>query len=682
MAAFEKDTNGKVIFTDGRGEVHGIDPSANVLSPAQADFIFINDRANPTAGASTLAVKWADVTAPANPTGTRAALVRLLVQGFFNAPSGGTVDVNVLNDPLNTKVQQFGEDVDQYNPFLTDGKAVTVNDVDLANSDFTGWGGGAVADLFKSPFSSPSLVNAAGGNPKVLEVAFKNTLGTFAVGLGENNGGDFSNVKIEGVGSGGFVRSLADFSSDGTKRTSLNVPFQANVFNKIRISFATGDPVSLSNLTIQKLAFTNSQLNGVTPLGASRSVGVTAFGELLIQLNRDLFGNLPVAEQFSLHDNSRVFGDSIALFWTDLLIGAGSNTYVKAESKNVLAVTSAGDVAATQLKHRKKYQPLKAHKTATSGLFTQQLGVEKYVGLFDLDNYGDPVVDGTIYNGVPIKITEDNVFVQIWNNGALAIEVQKSDWNIDSLDGAGSSGITLDLSYAQILISEIEWLGVGSALFIVNVDGQNVPVHRIDNANVRVQGVYMRTANLPVCYMLKSVGGAGSVDVICNAVVSGGGHNPVGVPFVIENPNTLSIGGGDYEAILFIRLKPNSYEGTVDLKGISGLVASSGDSVFRLLFNPAWGGGALTWVDYPNSHVQYAFANGNDITGEGRKVGLDYVSSDSDAGAKVVESDLRLGKTLQADANQEGRYDILCLAAQSFAGNEVYYGAISGNDIF
>jgi hypothetical protein len=48
--------------------------------------------------------------------------------------------------------------------------------------------------------------------------------------------------------------------------------------------------------------------------------------------------------------------------------------------------------------------------------------------------------------------------------------VPQTNWNIDKLDGTGISGITLDISKAQILWMDIEWLGLGTVRigFVIN----------------------------------------------------------------------------------------------------------------------------------------------------------------------------------------------------------------------
>lgn len=141
---------------------------------------------------------------------------------------------------------------------------------------------------------------------------------------------------------------------------------------------------------------------------------------------------------------------------------------------------------ATQLKTRVKYQPGKEHETLLTGTFTPESGVEKYVGLFDLDSYADATVDGGIQNGVCLVVgaTEADIHLQLYNEKIKKIDVVRADWNIDKLDGNGTSGIILDLNYSQIFGIALEWLGVGSVVYVLNIYGANVPLHQVDNANL------------------------------------------------------------------------------------------------------------------------------------------------------------------------------------------------------
>lgn len=598
--------------------------------------------------------------------------------------SASAQDVNVVSPiPLAVIQQQQNEDVSINNPIPTDSDSIYSKDIDVDNSDLTNWTGN-VYDLFGNP-SSLGIENATTDNPKVLEIAFNRSIYANSIGLGCNDitKGFGDSVTIKMLGSGNVIRETQVSTGDKNSRV---VPFVPGTINKIRFEFNTSDAICLTNITARKEQSVQARLSGIAGDGIVRDVRVTGSGDLGVDMPRDIFGNIPVSDQFSIFDSTRVFEYLLPLFYTHYTEGIVSRIYNKNTSSEIFTV-GVGGTYATQLKCRTKYQPLKAHKVAVTITSTQEAGVEKYFGYADLDNYtsaGAHTVDGTIQNGLVCKVSETNVYIQLYNNGTQTLDVDgiaKSDWNIDKLDGNGPSLITLNFEYSQIGLLELEWLGVGALLFYYNIGGVNIPIHKIENANVRAVGVYMRTANLSPFVMIKSVGGVGSIEAICSAVVSGGGHNPVGVPRVAETANAIAVANGNTEAVLFIRLKPEAYEASVDITGISAIAETSSDCIFRLHFNPAWNGSAINWIDKPNSHIQQATAAGdNNITDEGITLDYNPLSTDSDAFNALVESKLKLGKNLQTNANQEGLFDVICLSVESLNSNEIYEAAIKYKD--
>ena len=191
------------------------------------------------------------------------AAVELYLTGLFVSTSafevsGGVVETN--------------------NPLPISEGSVFESDIDFDNSDFTGWTG-TPENLFKSPFSG-SITNATANNPKQIILAFKRTVKALQIGLGENNGGNFSNVKISLLGSGGTERSIFDQSTDNTDKTSLNAEFENEVFNSIKIEFFTADTVSLSNIIIFKGSYDTVQIQGQKPNGDFSATQLTKSGNL------------------------------------------------------------------------------------------------------------------------------------------------------------------------------------------------------------------------------------------------------------------------------------------------------------------------------------------------------------------------------------------------------------------
>lgn len=106
--------------------------------------------------------------------------------------------------------------------------------------------------------------------------------------------------------------------------------------------------------------------------------------------------------------------------------------------------------------------------------------------------------------------------------GATGAEekVNQAAWNLDKLDGTGTSGITLDWTKAQHLVIEFQWLGVGTIRFGFETGPAGIVwAHEMHSVNALAES-WCRTGSLPVraeCYMY----GAGIINklVLINCCV-------------------------------------------------------------------------------------------------------------------------------------------------------------------
>jgi hypothetical protein len=76
----------------------------------------------------------------------------------------------------------------------------------------------------------------------------------------------------------------------------------------------------------------------------------------------------------------------------------------------------------------------------------------------------------------------------------------QSSWNLDTMDGNGPSGYTLDLSRMQMFFIDYSWYGAGAIRWgLRGADGRVTYVHRIQNNNSNYEA-YLRSGNLPARY--------------------------------------------------------------------------------------------------------------------------------------------------------------------------------------
>lgn len=114
----------------------------------------------------------------------------------------------------------------------------------------------------------------------------------------------------------------------------------------------------------------------------------------------------------------------------------------------------------------------------------------------------------------------------------------QNEWNMDKLDGSedpdtNPSFLNLDITKAQILFIDFQWLGVGRVRFGFVIDGKPIYVHEFKHANI-IDTVYMRTATLPIRYEIENLAATGSqsnFEEICSSVASEGGYTLPGLEF-------------------------------------------------------------------------------------------------------------------------------------------------------
>jgi hypothetical protein len=132
----------------------------------------------------------------------------------------------------------------------------------------------------------------------------------------------------------------------------------------------------------------------------------------------------------------------------------------------------------------------------------------------------------------------------------------------------------LDISKAQILWMDIEWLGLGSVRTGFIIDGQFVLCHTFHHANI-LQSTYITTASLPLRYEIKNkdvVSSNSTLKQICSSVISEGGYELRGFQQAITTPITTPTDlpiAGTYYPVISLRLKQSSLDAIAILTAIS-----------------------------------------------------------------------------------------------------------------
>lgn len=331
--------------------------------------------------------------------------------------------------------------------------------------------------------------------------------------------------------------------------------------------------------------------------------------------NVDAFTRFRISQPVGIFNNKNVSGSN-SDNWQEETNGTGAITYLKNESSVQLGVgTASGEYAIRQSTRYIPYIPGKSQLIIMTGLLgVGKANVIRRIGLFDDRDGLFFELDGTSLGTV----------IRSYTDGTTAIDTvtQQADWNIDSLDGSGISGITLDASKTQIFMIDFQWLGVGKIRYGFNIDGAVVYCHS-ESASNTADKVFMSTPTLPFRYEIRNTGIAASASTmkeICASAASEGGYNFIGFEFSASHVVTPRTAISERTPVLAIRLK-DSYVNkpnrrTAKLSKINVYVANA-VTCLELSHLNAPSDATATWNDVSiDSAVEYstdiAAVTGND----------------------------------------------------------------------
>ena len=189
----------------------------------------------------------------------------------------------------------------------------------------------------------------------------------------------------------------------------------------------------------------------------------------------DAFGRLRVSQPLTLFDSTFRYADND--LWAEDTTGTASSTFNSNAGLVELDVGSAsGDEIIRETTKVFAYQPGKSLLIMNTFVFdAPKTNLRQRIGYFGTDNGIYLEQDGTDVNIVERSFVTGSV---------TETRIAQSNWNIDTMDGTGLSSLTLDLTKAQILWMDLEWLGLGSVRVGFVVNGQFVCCHIFHHSNL------------------------------------------------------------------------------------------------------------------------------------------------------------------------------------------------------
>ncbi len=401
-------------------------------------------------------------------------------------------------------------------------------------------------------------------------------------------------------------------------------------------------------------------------LSLSNSAGSTSL---------DAFGRMRVSEPLTLFDSSHRYADNN--LWSMASGVSGSGSFNQNQGLIEMNVTNAsGSFVTRETKKVFAYQPGKSLLVLNTFVMSPaKTGLTQRVGYFGTDN------------GMYLELADSTLnFVErslVDGSPATETRIPQSTWNGDKLDGTGASGITLDITKAQILWMDVEWLGLGSVRMGFIINGQFILCHSFHHANL-IDSTYITTACLPLRYEIANTAatsGASKLKQICSSVISEGGYELRGsqqsIGTSITGAKTLTTAGNLYP-LVSLRLKSDKLDAIVIPSAASAITIDTSICEWRLIEGGTTIGGSWGSVN-SDSSVQYNI-DGTGISG-GVTVAKGFISSSNQSSSQIHLPKGELFK-FQLERNSfTNTPSEFILAISASTDNETAYGSLDWEEI-
>lgn len=383
----------------------------------------------------------------------------------------------------------------------------------------------------------------------------------------------------------------------------------------------------------------------------------------------DAFGRQRVSNPLTLFDSSHRYRDNG--LWSSNTANGGSVAFQANEGLvNLSVTTTSGSLVYRETTKVFSYQPGKSLLVLNTFVMAPaKTGLRQRVGYFGDDN------------GMYIELNNSTLsFVERSISSGVLTEsrIAQANWNVDKMDGTGPSTVVLDISKAQILWMDIEWLGLGSVRMGFVIDGHFIPCHVFHHAN-RIASTYISTGSLPLRYEIENTATTASnstLKQVCSSVISEGGYELRGAQQAIQvpigSPRDLTT-ALTYYPVISIRLKasPDRLDAIVILTALSILgITNNANYSWQVVASGTTTGG--TWTSAgTDSAVEYNIT-GTSFTG-GRILASGFLNG-SNQGSTPVDILKEALFTFQLERNifTSTSFELTLIAAADTNGADIY----------
>jgi hypothetical protein len=383
----------------------------------------------------------------------------------------------------------------------------------------------------------------------------------------------------------------------------------------------------------------------------------------------DAFGRQRISQPLTLFDSSHRYQDNG--LWATATGVSSTATFDANQGLVTLNVpTTSGAYVKRETKQVFSYQPGKSLLVMSTFVMAPgKTNLRQRVGYFGADNGLYFQISGI----TPSFVERSSV-----SGSVTETVIVQNDWSVDKLNGDGPSGLTLDLTKAQILWMDVEWLGLGTVRLGFIINGKFIHCHSFHHAN-EIASTYITTASLPLRYEIENLGTTASSSTlkqVCSTVLSEGGYelrgrqNAVGTP--VATPYDLTATGVKYP-VVSIRLKasPNRLDAIVIPTAVSVLgVGNNGIFEWSLQQNATTSGG--TWVSAGSeSAIEYNLTGTS--TSGGTTLAKGYVASTTQSSVSLnILKEALFNFQLRRNSFTSTPEEFSLLVETKAAGDDVY----------
>lgn len=392
--------------------------------------------------------------------------------------------------------------------------------------------------------------------------------------------------------------------------------------------------------------------------------------------NFDSFNRLRISNPYTLFDSSNRFRDNG--LWATSVNGSGTAIFNANQGLVDLSVSSTiNDQIIRETYKIFAYQPGKSLLVMNTFVFNSaKTGLRQRVGYYD------------VANGFFLQLNDSTLSLverTFVSGGLTETPVDQASWNVDPMDGTGPSGVTLDITKAQILWMDFEWLGTGSVRCGFVIDGVFYTSHVFHHANI-ISTTYITTACLPLRYEITNTAGtvsSSTLKQVCSTVLSEGGYELRGDAYSIStgltSPRSLTVSGTFYP-IISLRLKSTRLNGIAIPTGMSCLPQDSGNYEWNLVEGGTTTGGAWNSIS-ANSIVEYNLTGSSFAGGQTIHSGFFTGSNQGSAGSGLGREGLFDHQLRRNSFTSTPEEFTLIIATEVAGGGKDVWGVIDWEEI-